>query len=355
MGRKKTDTVEYFPHDTNAASKRTLWLMMDEFGVAGYAFWFLLLEWLGGSCEEYYFDVNEPVMMELLCRKCGSDLVSGSKMLAKLAKYEAIDPILWEHGVIWSQNFVDRLVAVYKTRRRNPPEKPFRCDDSCGHLTALTHKKTQRNTDHLPLDGDFLRENADFLRENATKESKVKESKVNNNITIPKVVVEGVRGRPDENLSAAASFFELPPDDLTDDADAPAEVNAPGAMGNSLPAMRGQPEVQGEAPALRKIGYSKADSAKETFEQYREKLREEFADLPDAFWAEEMAKFGLFFEKKPPKNPKLALRNWAVQAREIYHDRRKTAATGPPRGGNGQEPPDPDKFVRGKYGGLVRR
>ena len=47
MGRLPKKGVEYFPHDTIAASMPTLFVMQAEFGNDGYAFWFKLLEFLG--------------------------------------------------------------------------------------------------------------------------------------------------------------------------------------------------------------------------------------------------------------------------------------------------------------------
>jgi DnaD/phage-associated family protein len=134
MARPKSDTVDYFTHDVDASTKKTLTIIEGQFGVSGYAFWYKLLEWLGGSCEGHYFDGRKPTDLEFLERKCGSDVVSGTGILQKLAELGAIDPILWEHRVVWSQNFVDRLADVYKKRGRSLPQKPSFCNGNCNHI-----------------------------------------------------------------------------------------------------------------------------------------------------------------------------------------------------------------------------
>jgi hypothetical protein len=74
MARPKSNTVDYFTHDSNASIRKTLTVIEKRFGTAGYAFWYKLLEWLGGSSEGHYYDAREPSDLELLSRKCGSDV-----------------------------------------------------------------------------------------------------------------------------------------------------------------------------------------------------------------------------------------------------------------------------------------
>jgi DnaD/phage-associated family protein len=137
MARPKSDTVDYFTHDSDASIRRTLMLIEARFGVAGYAFWYKLLEWLGGSSEGHYYDAREPTDLELLARKCGSDAATGTAILQKLADLGAIDQTLWMHRVIWSQKFVDRLEDVYRKRRRTVPAKPCFCNENCKHSSVM--------------------------------------------------------------------------------------------------------------------------------------------------------------------------------------------------------------------------
>jgi hypothetical protein len=163
MARPQSDKVDYFSHDCDAAGGKTLTIMRGQFGLAGAGFWWSLLEGLGTSPGHFY-DGRDSTDLEFLLRKLGTDLVSGTEMLDKLAFLGAIDKILWEHRVIWSQNFVDRLADVYEKRKRPLPQKPCFCDGNCKHAiveVGISGTETPIPVTEMP-------------------QSKVKYSKVNN-------------------------------------------------------------------------------------------------------------------------------------------------------------------------------
>jgi ribosomal protein S27AE len=132
MARPQSDKVDYFSHDCDASGRKTLAIMKGEFGLAGVGFWWALLEYLGHS-ERHVYDGRDDTDLEFMLRQLGTDVVSGTKMLDKLAFLGAIDKVLWDHHVVWSQNFVDRLADVYKKRGRSLPSKPSFCDGNCSH------------------------------------------------------------------------------------------------------------------------------------------------------------------------------------------------------------------------------
>ena len=149
MARPQSDKVDYFSHDCDASGGKTLTIMRGQFGLAGAGFWWSLLEGLGTSPGHFY-DGRDSTDLEFLLRKLGTDLVSGTEMLDKLAFLGAIDKILWQHRVIWSQNFVDRLADVYDKRKRPLPQIPCFCDGNCGHPNT-TGGITVTGTPRLPL------------------------------------------------------------------------------------------------------------------------------------------------------------------------------------------------------------
>ena len=53
------------------------------------------------------------------------------EILDSLAELGAIDANLWTEGIVWSDNFVERLSDVYKKRGTKIPQKPIFC---CGKL-----------------------------------------------------------------------------------------------------------------------------------------------------------------------------------------------------------------------------
>ncbi len=123
MARPIKAGVDYFPHDTDAASRKTIFTLESIFGNDGYAFWFKLLETLGTQ-EGLSFDCNKAPDWLFLTAKMRVSSETATEILNTLAKIEAIDPKLWEKKIIWVQNFADRLNDVYKKRSTNIPQKP---------------------------------------------------------------------------------------------------------------------------------------------------------------------------------------------------------------------------------------
>lgn len=126
MARPKSDTVDYFSHDTHASDNKTLTILEGEFGLTGYAFWFKLLEWLGHT-EGFAYDAREDEDLEFLAREFKVDVETATGILDKCAKLKAIDRELWGQRIIWSDNFVNRLSEVYRKRGRPLPSKPSFC------------------------------------------------------------------------------------------------------------------------------------------------------------------------------------------------------------------------------------
>ena len=122
MARPSKRTVDYFPHYCN--HKKTLMMLETRYGNDGYTFWFKLLEILGKS-DGHSFRVDNPIELEYLAANSRITAVSASEILDYCASLHAIDPELWKHKVIWSQNFVDNLAELYKKRSGTMPEKPI--------------------------------------------------------------------------------------------------------------------------------------------------------------------------------------------------------------------------------------
>lgn len=130
MARPIKTGVDYFPHDTDATSKKTIFTLESLFGNDGYAFWFKLLETLGTQ-EGLFFDCSKAPNWLFLIAKMRVDGDTATKILDTLAQIEAIDPELWERKVVWCQNFADRLSDVYNKRTTETPSKPnFRSENT---------------------------------------------------------------------------------------------------------------------------------------------------------------------------------------------------------------------------------
>lgn len=123
MARPQKQTVEYFSHDADASNGRTLSVLFNHFGHEGISAWWLLLERLSRS-RNHVISINNGVNTEFLASTMHFTPARLKEILAKMADLQAIDPPLFARGIIWCQNFVDRLEPVYKYRKQQLPIKP---------------------------------------------------------------------------------------------------------------------------------------------------------------------------------------------------------------------------------------
>jgi DnaD/phage-associated family protein len=129
MARPKKQTVDYFPHDTDASDKKTLTILQSKHGNDGYAFWFKLLEMLGDT-PGHAIDFNDETTWEFLQAKTLLSEGFCTEILDLLAKLQAIDRELWaKRRIVWCQNLVDRVADVYRNRKLSVPERPSFYDD----------------------------------------------------------------------------------------------------------------------------------------------------------------------------------------------------------------------------------
>ncbi|GAI66583.1 unnamed protein product [marine sediment metagenome] len=124
MARPHKQTVDYFPHDTDASDGKTLTIIQAKYGNDGYSFWFKLLQLLGKTPGHYY-DFNKTADWEFLLAKTHqNDTEKVKAMLDTLAVLDAIDAELYAHGVIWCQKFVDGVADAYDRTVDGAPKRP---------------------------------------------------------------------------------------------------------------------------------------------------------------------------------------------------------------------------------------
>jgi len=156
MARPQKQTVDYFSHDADASQGRTLSILFNNFGHEGISCWWQLLERIS-STNNHVISLRNGEDLEYLAAKLRFHSDRLKEILVKMAELEAIDSKLFEHGLIWSQNLVDRLEQVYKTRKQTLPLKPSLITKD----TKLIKKETE-----LPIP--------------ETPQTKLKETKLNN-------------------------------------------------------------------------------------------------------------------------------------------------------------------------------
>lgn len=121
MARPRKNTIDYFPHDVH--HRKTLKIIEHEYGIAGYGFWFKLLEFLGKTPEHFYY-IQDDICLKFLASETLCDEGFCYKILGLLARLDAIDRELWSKKVIWSQNFINRISDAYAGRINDIPQKP---------------------------------------------------------------------------------------------------------------------------------------------------------------------------------------------------------------------------------------
>jgi len=163
MSKRTKATVDYFPHIIKKG--KTIFILESKFGNDGYAFWFKLLELLGDN-EGHYIDCNDPSTWEYLLAYIRVDEETVNKIIEVLIELGNIDKELWEHKILFCQNFIDNIGDVYKRRIIEKPTKEAICQQLG---IVLTVKCIQ-----LPTSNGI---NVDICPQSKVKESKVKESK----------------------------------------------------------------------------------------------------------------------------------------------------------------------------------
>jgi hypothetical protein len=158
MARPKKPIVDYFPHDTDASEHRVESVLQNKYGNDGYAFWYRLKELLGRSPGHFY-DFKDGDDWEFLLAKTHISVPeTARRILETLAILHAIDPELYQEGILWAQELVDSVEDVYKKRGHPKPERPV-----FGEKTPVSASESEVSGDENP--------------QSKLKETKVEETK----------------------------------------------------------------------------------------------------------------------------------------------------------------------------------
>lgn len=130
MARPQSGGVDYFPHQCNHG--KTLFILEQRFGNDGYALWFKLLELLGKT-PGHSLDLTSPPDLQYFLAYVRLDEQTAIAALNICADLDAIDEFLWrQRRTIWSYNFVENLVPVYRKRKSDVPTPPGVSADEIG-------------------------------------------------------------------------------------------------------------------------------------------------------------------------------------------------------------------------------
>lgn len=140
MTRPRKQTVDYFPHTCNHG--QTMFIIEQRYGNDGYAFWFKLLELLGGT-EGHSLDCNKAATWNYLSAKTCVPKEKAEEILDLLSELDAIDKKLWEGKIIWSDNFLKGLAFAYRNRGVSIPDKPVIYTQESGICGTTNSRKPQ--------------------------------------------------------------------------------------------------------------------------------------------------------------------------------------------------------------------
>ncbi|MBN2828926.1 MAG: DUF4373 domain-containing protein [Candidatus Cloacimonetes bacterium] len=113
MSRPRKAVADYFPHFVSHG--KTMYTIENKYGNDGYAFWFKLLEQLGGA-EHHFLDCNKPGTWEYLLAKTNIKDETAITILDMCAKLDAINQDVWKYKIIRSDNLIANLDSLYKRR-----------------------------------------------------------------------------------------------------------------------------------------------------------------------------------------------------------------------------------------------
>ena len=159
MARPQKNNVDYFPHDRDMRDHKKVKAIRLKFGIAGYAIWSMLLEYLAGN-DGNVFEYSD-IEFELMAGDFG---VSATEIRDVVDYCIRLEMLFVKNGFVNSDSLDERLLPVYQKR---------------GKSKELS-KQQQR------MNGKFVGNNTDSTAVSVTEipQSKVKESKENktNNI-----------------------------------------------------------------------------------------------------------------------------------------------------------------------------
>jgi len=118
--RKQKNTVDYFPHLIRGG--KTMFIIESKYKNDGYATWFKILERLGTS-ENHFIDLSDNKEIMYLASTCNINEDLLNSIINDLVDLGKFDKDLWNHNIIWSQDFVDNISDLYQRRKSEIPTK----------------------------------------------------------------------------------------------------------------------------------------------------------------------------------------------------------------------------------------
>lgn len=117
MARPKKDGLDYFPHDVYASSDPKIEPLILLYGAAGYAFFFLHLEYIYRN-PELVFNISDAETREVICQKLKISMDNYNAILQTAIKHGCFDKQAFEQQGVLTSNGVRKRASVVTDKRK---------------------------------------------------------------------------------------------------------------------------------------------------------------------------------------------------------------------------------------------
>lgn len=118
MARPLKDGLDYFPHDTDAASDEKIEPLVVLYGAKGYAFYFYLLERIYRQ-KDFELLVSDAETIQLLTRKLQITEQEFGSMLQTSLRHGAFDKNAYEERQVLTSNGIKKRASVVVAKRES--------------------------------------------------------------------------------------------------------------------------------------------------------------------------------------------------------------------------------------------
>jgi hypothetical protein len=178
----------------------------------GFTCWFKLLERLGAA-EGHTLNLEKDIKKFMLVwSESGLKPEQGREVMDLFADLEMIDPILYKHNIVYTQNLVDGVLEVYRNRKSPIPQKPT--------LPGINPKPTGSFEENTPSETGIEIEEVEEVEEDYVEQPLLEDPELTESLEI----LRSVRGYPfdvkedsDYLAGLIAEFKELDPVEVLKD------------------------------------------------------------------------------------------------------------------------------------------
>ena len=116
MARPKKNSVDYFPHDSDARNDTKIRIMRHRYGNTGYAFYFILLELIYGS--NGFLDLSNNLTLLDTAITIGIDELMFNEMLGTAIDLGLFDSSFYKTKILTSNGIGKRIELINKERAK---------------------------------------------------------------------------------------------------------------------------------------------------------------------------------------------------------------------------------------------